>query len=306
MHISLTGRLGSGKSTIAHVLNSVFGFQIYSTGAIHREIALKRKVSTLEMNQLMSQDLSYDHAIDDAVTKISVDRKNETIVFDSRMAWKFAVNSFKVFITVDPLVAATRVMTDSRGEEEVYTNVEEAKSKLIERGKLENERFKAIYGVDYLDYLNYNLVIDSTYAPPDEIAAIIYERYRDYCISGGEACNIMMSPTSLYPLARISDIDVGTLNKYEESKEYLHNYSSIIVFNGYHFFVEGHYRVLAAIINKEEFINVELVNTEKYPFFKNEENLISELQATGISSVYEFEEIGKFRYKSYPSFYIQK
>ena len=118
----------------------------YSTGAIQREIALRHKVSTLEMNQLMAQDLSFDYAIDDAVTKISVERKDETIIFDSRMAWRFAVNSFKVFVIVDPLVAASRVIGNQRGEVEIYADPEDAKLKLIERGRLENKRFIDITG----------------------------------------------------------------------------------------------------------------------------------------------------------------
>jgi len=154
---------------------------VYSTGAIQRELAQSRGVSTLEMNLLMSQDYSLDYEIDNAVTKISVERQAETIIFDSRMAWKFAVNSFKVFVTVDPLVAAVRVMDDPRGIEEVYTCLEEATDRLIERSRLENERYRRLYGVDNLDFSNYDLVIDSTSATPEELADIIYQKFREYC-----------------------------------------------------------------------------------------------------------------------------
>jgi len=178
MHISITGKLGSGKSTISRILKARYGFEIYSTGAIQRGIALRHNVSTLEMNQLMAHDLSFDHAIDDAVTKISIERKDETIIFDSRMAWKFAKNSFKVFVTVDPLVAASRVIDSPRGKEEVYSDLEDAKQKLIERGKIENERFKDIYGVDNFDFNNYDLVIDSTNETPEALASLVYDKFQ--------------------------------------------------------------------------------------------------------------------------------
>lgn len=303
MHISIAGRLGSGKSTVANILKNLHGFQIYSTGAIQREVALRRKVSTLELNQLMVHDQGLDHDIDAAVTKISVERKDETIIFDSRMAWNFAVNSFKVFVTVDSFVAASRVMADSRGKEEVYSDVNDAQSKLIERGRLENERFKEIYGVDNFDYANYDLVIDSTFATPDEIAGIVYDRYRDYFTGTCESSSILLSPMSLYPLARVSDMDVRALDEYMETKEYLHRCVSIVVFDGYHYVVDGLLHVLAAILNKEDFINVKLVDTAKHPVFECKESLISELQAVGISAVNDFEALGKFRYKSYPGFY---
>ena len=183
MHISITGRLGSGKSTIAQLLSEKYGYEVYSTGAIQREIALQHHVSTLEMNTLMAHDLSFDHAIDDAVTRISVERENETILFDSRMAWKFAVKSFKVFVTVDPDVAAVRVMGSQRGEVEVYTDPEDAKAKLFERSRLEQERFIEIYGVDYFDFSHYDFVIDSSNATPDELADVVYEKFQEYCLT---------------------------------------------------------------------------------------------------------------------------
>ena len=181
MHITITGKLGSGKSTISRILKARHGFELYSTGAIQREIALEHNLSTLEMNQLMARDLSFDHAIDGAVAKISVEREGETIIFDSRMAWRFAENSFKVFVTVDPLVAASRVMGSPRGQEEVYSDLEDAKQKLIERGRIENERFKDIYRVDNFDFNNYDLVIDSTNETPEALASLVYDKFQEYC-----------------------------------------------------------------------------------------------------------------------------
>jgi len=306
MHISVAGKLGSGKSTISNILRAKYGYEIYSTGAIQREMALQHKVSTLEMNQLMARDLSYDHTIDNAVTRISVEREDETIIFDSRMAWKFVVKSFKVYITVDPHVAASRVMGNQRGEEEAYTDLEDAKSKLIERSRLENERFLDIYGVNNFDYSNYNLVIDSSDTAPIDIANIVYDRFQDYCRSSVETHDIMMSPASLYPLSGTRDIDKEALKKYRENREYTHNHTVITVLDGYHYIVDGHLRVLAAIMNSENLINVKLVDTDEYPFFKSTQNLISKIKTNGISSAHDFEAIGNFRYKSYPSIYFSK
>jgi len=180
MHITITGRLGSGKSTICKILGAKYGYQTYSTGAIQREIAQQHNISTLEMNNLMARDLSFDHEIDDTVRRISIERAADTIIFDSRMAWHFAVNSFKVFVNVDPLVAAHRVMSDPRGKVEAYSSVEDAKTKLHERAKLENERFIEIYGVDYFDYSNYDLIIDSTNATPEMLAEHVYDKFQEF------------------------------------------------------------------------------------------------------------------------------
>lgn len=305
MHITIAGKLGSGKSTISNILKSTYGFPVYSTGAVQREIAIQHNVSTLEMNKMMKQDISYDRLIDDATTKISIEKKDETIIFDSRMAWKFAVNSFKVFVTVDPLVAAARVMANPRGAVEVYTNVEEAKLKLIERSRVENERFKDFYGVDIFDYSNYNLVIDSTCVTADELVSSIYNKYKEFNETKIESNDIFLSPTSLFPLAGVKDINLETVHNYRNNKQYSREPVSIIAYDEYHYIIDGRHRTLAAAMNNEKLIKVETADIDEHPSFKSSANLISEIQSTGISSVYDFEKIGKFRYRSYPDHYFK-
>ena len=74
---------------------------------------------------------------------------------------------------VDPIVAAERVFAADRGDVEKYESVEDAKQQLMARTMEENTRFKDIYGVDNLDYANYDMIIDSTSATPEQIANAI-------------------------------------------------------------------------------------------------------------------------------------
>ena len=180
MLISITGRLGSGKSTICNILREKYGYEIYSTGVINREFARRLGITTLELNKRLNDDPSLDHEIDGTVTKISEERKNDKLIFDSRMAWHFAKDTFKIFLTIDPMEAAKRVMLNQRGAEEHYETVEEACEKLVERSRVERDRFVDIYGVDYYDYNNFNIVVDTTSRTPDEIVAIIMENYDKY------------------------------------------------------------------------------------------------------------------------------
>ena len=181
MHITIAGNLGSGKSTICGILNQKHGFEVYSTGKIQRELAIKFGVSTLEMNIMMKTNPEYDHIIDDTVRDMSIERAEEKLIFDSRMAWHFAVKSFKIFVKVDPMVAAQRVMYSPRGEEETYESVEDACEKLVERSKVENERFKDIYNVDNFDFNNYDLILDSTFVPAEKICEVIMKEYELFC-----------------------------------------------------------------------------------------------------------------------------
>lgn len=181
MHISITGRLGSGKSTVAKILAEKHGFEIYSTGSIIREMASERGITALQMNELMKQDHSYDLELDKTTTRISEERAADKLLYDSRMAWHFAVNSFKVYLYVDVEVAARRILRDGRGSVETYRDLDDAVSQLNGRMNAENQRYKELYQVDNFDFSNYDVVIDTEKRSPEEVAGIIMREYEIYC-----------------------------------------------------------------------------------------------------------------------------
>ena len=65
MHITLTGNLGSGKSTLSKILENEYGYEIFSTGKVIRQIASDHGVSVLEMNKLMENKTCFiiDHRL---------------------------------------------------------------------------------------------------------------------------------------------------------------------------------------------------------------------------------------------------
>lgn len=176
MHVTLTGNLGSGKSTLSKILEAEYGYEIFSTGKVIRQIADEQGVSVLEMNKLMEKDHKYDHMIDDTTARISREQKDKKLLFDSRLAWNFVEESFKVFLSVSLPVAASRVLADaSRGAVESYASVEECMAGLKERAATEDRRYKEIYGIEYFNYSNYNLVLDSSDCAPEILAKILVE-----------------------------------------------------------------------------------------------------------------------------------
>lgn len=183
MNITITGNLGSGKSSVAKILKEK-GYEYSSTGNIFRQLAMERGLSVEEFNQQVNEaasrgDHSIDQMIDDTTTKMSEER--DQIVFDSRLAWHFAQKSFKVFIITDIDEASRRVFNDSlRADSESYESLAACKKALINRQKLETVRYKEVYDIDYYDMSNYNLVIESTNASPDEIAQEILDKMAEY------------------------------------------------------------------------------------------------------------------------------
>ncbi len=181
MHITLTGNLGSGKSTLSKILEADYGYEIFSTGKVIRKIAEEHGLSVLEMNELMNKDPKYDHEIDDTTARISRENPDKSILFDSRLAWHFVEKSFKVFLSVSLDVAANRVKADaSRGEVESYATLEDAKQNLKKRAETEDVRYKELYGIEYFNYSNYNLVLDSTDCAPEILARILKDEADAY------------------------------------------------------------------------------------------------------------------------------
>lgn len=183
MNITITGNLGSGKSSVAKILKER-DYEYSSTGNIFRQLAMEKGLSVEEFNRQVNEaakrgDHSVDKMIDDTTTRIAKER--DRVVFDSRLAWHFAPESFKVFIITDIDEASRRVFHDSlRANSESYESQEACRKALINRQKLETVRYKDIYDIDYYDMNNYNLVIESTNASPDEIAQEILDKMEEY------------------------------------------------------------------------------------------------------------------------------
>ena len=174
--ITITGDLGSGKSSVARELCRMLGFEYFSTGNLQRELARKRGMDTLEMNYQAEKDKDIDKLIDDRLMQI--DKEDKSYILDSRLAWHFVKKSFKVYLTVSPEIAAERVMGDKqRLNEPLVGDVTGKTLNLLERKKAENTRFRQSYGIDCADLRNYDAVIDTSASTVAEVAKNIIDRY---------------------------------------------------------------------------------------------------------------------------------
>jgi cytidylate kinase len=183
MNISITGNLGSGKSSICKILREK-GFDIISAGTIFRDLAKENQMSVEEFNQKINEDIQKgDRSVDDLIDRrtTQIDQERDNVVFDSRLAWHFAPRSFKVFVAVDIEEAARRVYEDAkRADSESYASVEECRDALLHRQEMESQRFWELYQINYFDRKNYDLVIESTFLTPQEVVDRIIVGFQDY------------------------------------------------------------------------------------------------------------------------------
>ena len=177
MNITMTGNLGSGKTSVCKELKEM-GYEIISAGGLFRQLAEERGMTVVEFNKLAETDKSIDKLIDDRSTRLG--RELSDAVFDSRLAWHFVEESFKVFLMTDVMESAKRVYNDTERSAESYSSVTEAAEALTKRTNLEKERFKALYDVDYYNKNNYDLIIESTKATPRQIAEEIVRYYEEF------------------------------------------------------------------------------------------------------------------------------
>ena len=171
--ITISGHLGSGKSTVTKLLSEKLGWMIYSTGQAQRLIAKKYGISTLELNQRAITDKSIDAEID-AVFK-NPPWGDQPCVVDSRLAFHFLPQSLKVCLHVAPEVAAARVFNEKRALES-YTSVAQAQEYLIKRRQLEQAHFMKNYNLDIERGDLFDLVVDTTHLTPEQTCQKIMER----------------------------------------------------------------------------------------------------------------------------------
>ena len=179
MIITITGKPCSGKGTVSKLFCEKFGFKYICTGDIFREYAKKLGSDNILNLQLDDRVKEIDKLVDNKIYKLGQKSLNENIVIDSRLAWHFIPNSYKVFIDIDDNIAAERLLNANRSTEHVESLAEAIES-LQKRWKVENDRYMELYNVDNLNLNQYNLIISSNTLTPEEISMIIYENYKNF------------------------------------------------------------------------------------------------------------------------------
>ena len=158
-------------------------FKYLSTGAIQRKIAAEMGMTTLELNHLTDSRIDIDEKID-SYTRALNDSEEDYVV-DSRLAWHFIPKSYKVFLLCPDQIAAERISKDNqRTSDEANREVDHLLAKIKERRQSERTRFKRIYNIDFQELSNYNLIIDSSYFFPDQIAELIIDGMKLYSDQG--------------------------------------------------------------------------------------------------------------------------
>ena len=162
--ITVGGKLGSGKSSAAKRIAQVLGWEHFSSGDFLREVARRRGMSIRELMIAAESDPSIDEEIDALLRKKG--EEGDMLVIDSRLAFHWIPHSFKVFLEIDPELAAERMFADlSQNEErrssEKAQTAREMLREMEERHASDRKRYARLYNIDHTDHSHFDLVIDT-------------------------------------------------------------------------------------------------------------------------------------------------
>lgn len=178
--ITIAGKPGSGKSSTAKTVAAKLRFDHFSSGDLFRTLGKERGVDVLEANKASGVVEELDHLVDSKLQQMGKTENN--LVIDSRTAWHWIPDSFKVFLDLDLEIAAQRILSEDgnhrQKSEEVHEDPKHYAESLKHRMDVERKRYDAIYNINPYDTANYDLVIDTSNLNLEEVVAKVLEGYQ--------------------------------------------------------------------------------------------------------------------------------
>jgi predicted cytidylate kinase len=288
LRITLAGDIGSGKSTVAKRLAELAGVEPLSTGGIQRQLAQKRGVSVLELNRLAENDPSIDREIDSYLMRLPPGN----LVVESRMAWHFVPDTLKVYLYISDQAAARRIVGAQRSDEG-YRTIADATTPILARRKSEILRFSKYYNVDIDDLLNYDLVVDTTFASVDDVVSQIREPHD---LQKKPAC--LIDPRNLVPTRGGAHSKSGAVAESIRTRGFDINQPIATLYVDHAFYiVDGHARAAAALKAGMQFVSctIRASNNERYRGELSARQYVK--NAVNDSLISEWEAAAGFRYE---------
>ena len=164
--ITIFGLAGTGTSSTGKELAKRLEYTFISTGSLMRKKASELSLTIYEFDELCSKDHTHDEVLDMDVKKLGTTADN--FVVESRLAWHFIPQSFKIKLVCD---FHERVHRVARRDS---TTEADAKEKTIFREELFLKRNMEKYGiVEFAPDHAFDLIIDTTHIQFKEVLDLI-------------------------------------------------------------------------------------------------------------------------------------
>lgn len=176
-HISITANSGVGSTTTSKKLHSILGYTPWrwvNAGGIMRMFAEERGMSIEEFSKYMLEhpEEGLDKICDDMISKFA---EHDYALFEGRIVHHFTPQAFHVRLVCDPHIRA------ERRAESMGLTVPEMYKRILERDKINDDRYVQVYGREVLwDDDKFDLVLDTGKYNPDEISEMIITKYKEW------------------------------------------------------------------------------------------------------------------------------
>ncbi len=167
MIITISGKQGAGKTTIAKMLAKKLNYDFISIGDLRGQIALEHGITIDDLNNIGKKE-DWVHKEADKKT-IEIGKTKDNFVVEGWLAYYFIPNSKKIFLGVDENTGAERIFKNHREDEKECFSVEETRIMLKKRLEDTQKQFKRYYHQDFLDKKNYNIIIDTANQTPKQV-----------------------------------------------------------------------------------------------------------------------------------------
>lgn len=180
--ITICGGLGSGKSSTAKKVAQSLGFKHFSSGDFFRQVGLELGLSINDINKRAETDPKIDEMTDQKLRDL---REAKKIVIDSRTAYHWIPESFKIYLDLPTEIAKERILNSIkenklREQSEQVSSSEEVLKKTEERFQSEQKRYWELYKINNTDKSQFDLVVDTNKNNLEQVVDIVVSEYKKW------------------------------------------------------------------------------------------------------------------------------
>ena len=162
--IAVSGKSGCGNTTVSKIVANRLGLRFINF--TFRFLAAEHGISLEKVLEMAAKDDSFDREVDRRQVQLA--RESGGCILGSRLAvWMLDDADLKIYLTAKPETRAARIVRREGGDLASVAAFTE------ERDRQDNRRYVNLYNIDNNKFDFVDLIIDTDFYTPEEIADMI-------------------------------------------------------------------------------------------------------------------------------------